>query len=77
MHNRVQQGDGYKATGGRNRAMVDIGETNLSRGSKQSDPQHQQELMDTENGPTLMMECTANKGIHRIHMEINHTMEQK
>ena len=30
--------------------------------------------MDTEKGPTLMIECTANEGIHRINMEINHTI---
>ena len=45
--------------------------------SKQSDHQHQQELTDTEKEPTLMIECTANEGIHRINMEINHTMRQK
>ena len=35
--------------------------------------QHQQESMDTKKEPTLMIECTANEGIHRINMEINHT----
>ena len=77
MHDGVQQGDGYEETEGRNRETVDTGETNLSTGSKQSDHQHQQELMDTEKGPTLMIECTANEGIHRINMEINYTMRQK
>ena len=76
-HDRLQQGDGREETEGRNRETVDTGETNPSTGSKRLDHQHQQESTDTEKGPTLMIECTANKGIHRINMEINHTMRQK
>ena len=76
-HDEVQQGNGCEESEGRNRETVDTGETNPSTGSKRSDHQHQQESADTEKGPTLMIERTANEGINRINMEINQMIRQK
>ena len=72
QHHRCEETEGQK------REKVDIGETDSSTRSKQLDYQHQKEsTTNTEEGPTLMMECKANKGTHRINMVINHTMRQK
>ena len=76
-HDGVQRDDGCEESEGRNRETVDTGETDPSTGSKRLDHQHQQESTDTEKGPTLMIECTANKGIHRINMELNHTWDRR
>ena len=71
QHQRFEETEGGKWK------KVDIGETDPSMGSKRLDYQHQQESINTEKGPTLMMECKANKGTQRVNMEINHTMRQK
>ena len=41
IEGEVQQVDGYKETGGRNRETVDTEETDPSTGSKRLDPQYQ------------------------------------